>query len=1011
MSGAAQGLGTMAMAPMQPQIETRAMGAAMQRTSQNWVTAGPDIHPMGRGLSQEAGRGLAQNIRQMAGSQEFQAQTGGAFNREDLTKMTSLAGRTGLMDMEQSLPQIKDQLQRVSRTVSAFMQLTSDPDVTSVIRQMGQLRGMGMSMPEIESAAYQMKAYARAAGTSIGGMQAQGGLPGAATFQQAGLSPAAGFGVGMHAMASARQAVSTGTFTPMQLAMQGGVSGVAQRNVQAQAAYMSTPLFAAAAGGYQDGKWQMDPSNLANQYSQGGGVQGMVTGAIRNIGQGVQQGGVGALANFGLMQKEISSTAAQVMTPGEMNLMRFRGAMQTGQMLGQQGSDALSMGAQAMYGPDIARQMMMEAANPEYWRAQQRGAARSLEELGGQQYADIKERAPGMWDAMKSSRAGRGVRSAVERVTKPIAQVGGKISDIAGGISEWMGEEDAWESGQITTRRTRGRDITEQAAADFLSENYQNITAGGQGEGATSQVGYGKGVSAKDIAGGGGPEDISNRQLAKAVGALGIGGAGDMGVVLDVAAGLPFGKQIGEWGAGRMYKAAAGFDPTVIRNTVLAAQKERERVMKMSGQARKRAGASVKERVSVLEKIGAKSSKKGDDADIGAMIKHTAAQALSALVHDRAGTFKHARITSEDRRKAVLGALSTHGISEEKIPADLLDTFIADATNAARANSPNPREFEDSIATTDAETALEHAEIGEAIRDKRLEDYDKNIDVMQRHLGLREGLFSQKIEGVEDLEGYMQKTDKLDIQGLVAVSGDDAAMEAMRNVYAKSGRKGSFAEFLETSTEQRGKLSEAAQKALGVMGKRGARGIAGAGIMTGEVQQRALSGATPQAVSKLFGGTVGEGFQGRLEGYEGALGAEDIFDAVRAEGMQTGSGGMEEILSGLGKGGKQQQAMASALREFGRTRSSGAGERVMKSVVLSPEELLKKESAYRPKGPEAARLEREGEAARSGEEEFGEIVRDKFGPAAENLLEASKKFNKESGWMEQTIKLIQDATS
>ena len=172
-------------------------------------------------------------------------------------------------------------------------------------------------------------------------MQSQGGLPGAATFQQAGLSPASGFGYGMHAMASARQAVSSGTFTPMQLSMQGGVQGVAQRNVQAQAAYMSTPLFAAAAGGYKDGKWGMDPSNLSDQYSQGGGVQGMVQGAIRNLGQGVQQGGVASLANFGLVQKEISSTAAQVMTPGEMNVMRFRGAMKTGEMLGQTGADAL----------------------------------------------------------------------------------------------------------------------------------------------------------------------------------------------------------------------------------------------------------------------------------------------------------------------------------------------------------------------------------------------------------------------------------------------------------------------------------------------------------------------------------------------------------------------------------------------------------------------------------------------------------------------------------------------
>ncbi len=134
-------------------------------------------------------------------------------------------------------------------------------------------------------------AVARAAGTSIGGIQSQGGLPGAATFQQAGLSPAAGFGYGMHAMSSARQAVASGTFTPMQLAMQGGVHGVAQRNTQAQAAYMGTPLFAASVGGYKDGNWGLDTGNLSQQYSGGGGARGMVMGAVQNLGQADTEGG------------------------------------------------------------------------------------------------------------------------------------------------------------------------------------------------------------------------------------------------------------------------------------------------------------------------------------------------------------------------------------------------------------------------------------------------------------------------------------------------------------------------------------------------------------------------------------------------------------------------------------------------------------------------------------------------------------------------------------------------
>jgi hypothetical protein len=284
---------------------------------------------------------------------------------------------------------------------------------------------------------------------------------------------------------------------------------------------------------------------------------------------------------------------------------------------------------------------------------------------------------------------------------------------------------------------------------------------------------------------------------------------------------------------------------------------------------------------------------------------------------DRAGTFKHARITSEDRRKAVLGALTKYGIPEDKISPELLDTFIADATNAGRGRSSNPKQYDDAMATTEAETALEQAEINEAIRDKSLEDYDKNIDAMQRHLGVQKGetgLFGidfEKVSGMEELESHMQETDPLDIQGLVAVSGDNAAVEAMKNVYAKSGRKGSFAEFLGTSEEQKGKLSAEAQKALGIIGKRGARGIAGAGIMTREIQQRATSGAA------------------------------------------------------RGEGGE-----------------------------IIPEELLKKESAYAPSGPGSLLFDREKAAGKAGETEFGDIVQNHFGPAAENLLKATQQFAK-----------------
>lgn len=997
MSGAAQGMGSMAMMPMQPQIEARSMGAALQRTSQNWVIGGPDIHPLGRGLSREGGQGLAQGIQQMAGSQEFKSQTGGMFNREDLMKITGLAGQTGLMDMEQSIPQIKTQLQRVSRTVSAFMQLTNDPNVTNVIRQMGQLRGMGMSMPEIESAAYQMKAYARAAGTSIGGIQAQGGLPGAATFQQAGLSPAAGFGYGMHAVSSARQAVASGTFSPMQLAMQGGVQGVAQRDMQAQAAYMGTPMFAAAAGSFQGGRWQMDPSKLAGQYSQGGGAQGLALGAIGSLGQAVQQGGMGALANFGLMQKEISSTAAQVMTPGEMNLMRFRGAMQTGKMLGMQGADALSVGGQAMYGQDITRQMMLQAANPEYWREQQRGAERSLNELGGQQYADIKSRAPGVWDKLKATRAGRAVRGAGEAIASPFQGMAGIVGDAAEGISNWRADLEAQESGEIITRRERGTDITDKAAADYLAKNYQAIAEGAPGEG--TKVGVGSG----NVKG----SELTSRQIAAAGKATGTIGdvpllaqwALDVGSVVPI----PYTKEMAEWGVGELMRSSGGATATEglgsAVNLVNRAQKERAQVIKMSAEARTRKKSTIEERLSVLGKIGKKSSRSGDPTDIGVMIKQSAAQAISSLVLSKGGLTSNDRVTSDDRRNAVLGVLSTYGIKKGDIPADLLDTFVTDSTNSAEATTGNPAQFADVMTDTYTESVQELADVGKSTRESRLAVDKSNREGMETYLGLQKdkffGLYSEEIEGAEDLRVLMQHTDKLDIQTMVALGAGEEALETQRKRYEKSGRKESWGVHVEQIQEKMSKdISAPVRKALGAMSKRGAKGVIGAGIMTGQTQRIALSGALPGAVSDLMGDAVGAGFEGKLGEVGGVLGAGDILEALKSEG--SGRGGIEGILAKLDKGGKSQKAVGAALREFSETGSVGAGEDLMKVITgtLTAEEILKQESAYAASGPEADRLKKGKAAARAGEEEFGDIVVTKFGPAAKNLLDATIQFAK-----------------
>ncbi len=403
MSGFAGGAGDMAMMPMRPSMEVHGMGASLQRMSQQWVVAGPQMHQQGAGFSRTAAQDMATQIRSLASDRSFRAETGGQFNREDLMRMTETSGRAGLMDMDQSVDAVRTNLRQVARTVRRFMQLTGDPDVTSVIREMGQMRAYGMSVPEMERAAQNMKTLARAAGTSIQGLQAMGGLPGAMTYSGMGLSAGAGFEAGNYSLAAARQAVATGTFNVRELSILGGVQGVAQRNVQASAAMMSMPLFGAAIGSYGAQGWNVNYGNLAQAAGggQGGlGAAGMVMGAVQNMGRAVAQGGIGALAEYQLRQRFMQDDAAHAMSPAMQTAMRFKMAQQTGQMLGLHGTAAFTVGAQKLYGDEVAEQMMMEARNPESFRAQARMMRRENQEIAARQRADIMGAAPGFTDVL-----------------------------------------------------------------------------------------------------------------------------------------------------------------------------------------------------------------------------------------------------------------------------------------------------------------------------------------------------------------------------------------------------------------------------------------------------------------------------------------------------------------------------------------------------------------------------------------------------------------------------------
>lgn len=435
-SGFADTLGDVAQYPFQPMAETRQMGAAMQRMSQDWVVTGPQMHSLGRGLTQQASIGLAGGIRDLASDSGFKGETGGMFNRQDLMRMTQLSGQAGLMDMSQSTDAIKGQLRQVASTVRKFMELTNDPDVTNVIRQMGQMQQFGMTLPQINQAAEGMRMFSRAAGTSMQGLRAAGGMPGAAIFQGAGLTAGQGYNYGNYALMQARQTVATGGVNPQQLALLGGVQGMAQRDMQAQAAFMSMPVFAAANAQF-GGRGEWGVNRDPRQMGGGQGAFGMVNAAVSNINQGVQRGGLGALVSFQLQQQELADTAASKMTPMEQTAQRFRMARQTGERFRFKGMEALSFGASLMYGTEVGQQMTTMAKSPDMLMSQYKMYGQRGDELALEQRSEIEGRAPGFFSRNAPSSPFGKIGRDASRMAEPFRQGGRMLSEAGTAISDW----------------------------------------------------------------------------------------------------------------------------------------------------------------------------------------------------------------------------------------------------------------------------------------------------------------------------------------------------------------------------------------------------------------------------------------------------------------------------------------------------------------------------------------------------------------------------------------------
>lgn len=429
--------------------------AQIRGMSQEFVVGGGGLGNTGRGLSHGASAHLGRQLNSLAGDSGFQRQTGSQFSSQDLMKITQVSGQQGMLDMAQNPEQITGQIKNIAKALTAFMKMAGEPDVTAALRQMGQMRQMGLSLGETMQATQQAKHFSRMSGTSVRGVMEGGGLPGAMVFQQQGLSAGLGFNVGMGSLGMARQAVAGGSFTTQQLAMLGGTQGVAQNNMEMSASMLKQPLLAAAMSGFgAGGTFGLNGGNM-QQMSRGGmGIQQMATMGVNNMLSAVNKGGVSAIGAFQMQQGELEDQMGRALGPEGIKMMGFQQIRNTRQMLGLKGPGGTFGAAKAMgMSDDQAKQATLEMSSPEFFQNMQRQIHITRQEARAEARERRQETSPTLMDKFaERSDTVRGARGALRNV-------GVGFDDLMEGASSALarsGEEGAAnKSGQTVIRQGR----------------------------------------------------------------------------------------------------------------------------------------------------------------------------------------------------------------------------------------------------------------------------------------------------------------------------------------------------------------------------------------------------------------------------------------------------------------------------------------------------------------------------------------------------------------------------
>ena len=431
------GLTRIGEAAVDPVVRQRAYGQQLEEMTRQFVVTGPQLHPLGRGLTQRAAVQTAGQMQKMVEGGEMSE-----FNMRDVMRITNIAGQRGMLDMAQSGEQISGQVRNIARAVRQFMMIVESPDEQQAMQSMASMRAMGLSVPETMVAARNAQMFSRMAGTTPQALMDTAGRHGGMMFQQAGLTGGLGAQAGMGAYGMARQAEAVGAYTPQQLALAGGRQGLAQTMMEGQAAMLNMryPLMAMLTRGAK-GELTIDQERMEALQSGSVSLSQQASGAATNISRLAQMGGVSqerVISEFTSRQRELADEMGRRLGPMGMQMMLIRQGMNVQREFG--GNIGLGSALQQLgMGAQQARDLELMAGNRDVWRA----AAQQVRADIPRMRQEEMERRQGVIDA--------GAAATRREMFRPVYEAGERLGRVGGGLSEmyrgWRTDVASWWTG------------------------------------------------------------------------------------------------------------------------------------------------------------------------------------------------------------------------------------------------------------------------------------------------------------------------------------------------------------------------------------------------------------------------------------------------------------------------------------------------------------------------------------------------------------------------------------